>query len=75
MRLRLLARRAAIAYRRPVSGDLTGTVDISLDQVAAVERAIERDGRASVPVRVTMVDGGGETVAEMTVEYHLRRTA
>jgi acyl-coenzyme A thioesterase PaaI-like protein len=74
-RVRLLARRAAIAYQRPVSGELTGTVEIPPDQAAAAERAIERDGRAIVPVRVAMVDAGGETVAEMTVEYHLRKIA
>jgi acyl-coenzyme A thioesterase PaaI-like protein len=74
-RTRLLARRATIEYRRPVSGELAATVEISPDQAAAAEHAIGRDGTAIVPVSVVMVDAGGETVAEMTVEYHLRRIA
>ncbi len=75
MRLRLLARRATIEYRRPVAGELAATVEIAPDQAAAAEHAIGRDGKAVVPVRVVMVDAGGETVAEMTVEYSLRPIA
>lgn len=74
-RLRLLARRAEIDYRKPVHGDLTSTVEIPREQVTAVEGAIAREGKAVLPVKVTMANAAGEIVAAMTVEYHLRKLA
>jgi acyl-coenzyme A thioesterase PaaI-like protein len=74
-RIRLLARRAVIDYLRPVRGDLSSTVEIPREHLTAAEGAIEREGKAVLPVKVTMVDAAGETAAEMTVEYHLRKVA
>ena len=71
-RLRMVARRAEIQYRRAVTTELTSTVTIGAEAVATVEQAIERDGRARLPIPVTMENAAGETVCEMTVEYDFR---
>jgi uncharacterized protein (TIGR00369 family) len=74
-RLRMLARRADITYRRPVTGDLHGTAEVTPEAVAQVERAVERAGKASLAVPVRMESSAGEVVADMTVEYDFRKVA
>ncbi len=74
-RLRMLARRAEIEYRKPVTGDLVSAVEIAPETVASVEQKVERQGKAALPIKVTMKNAAQETVAEMTVEYHFRRIA
>ncbi|MBI4514342.1 MAG: YiiD C-terminal domain-containing protein [Deltaproteobacteria bacterium] len=74
-RLRMLARRAEIDYLKPVDGEIASTVEITPDTVAGVERAVERDGKAILPLAVMMYNTAGAAVAEMTVEYHFRKLA
>lgn len=74
-RVRMVARRAEIEYRKAVTGELTSEVEIPAGAVAEVMGAVEREGRATLPVRVTMQDSTRETAAEMTVEYHFRKAS
>ncbi len=74
-RLRMVARRAEIEYRKAVTGELTSVVEIPGGTATAVMEAVEREGRATLPVKVTMRNSMGETAAEMTVEYHFRKVS
>lgn len=72
-RLRMVARRAEITYRRPVTGELRGVAVVDRQTVGSAEAALARGGKATFTVAVGMENAAGEEVAEMTVDYDLRR--
>ncbi len=72
-RLHMVARHAAIEFREPVTGELVSVVEIPADTITRVMESLERAGRASLPVKVTMHNTAGEMAAEMTVEYAFRK--
>ncbi len=72
-RVRMLARQASIEYLKPVTTDIVGTAEIPPEIIASAGEKIEREGRATLPIHVTMTAAGSQLVARMTVEYHFRR--
>jgi acyl-coenzyme A thioesterase PaaI-like protein len=66
------ARRAEIRYRRPGQGALFGRARVAADEIARVLEELEREGRSQLAVSVVLEDEGGQTVAELTIEYALR---
>ncbi len=72
-RFRMVARCARIEYFRPVRHDLRATAELDPACVTQVVGAVEREGRARLPVTVRILDADGRLAAEMTVEYDFRR--
>ncbi len=68
-----LARAARIDYLKLASGPITATGTLGEDKAALLER-LEADGRAEFPVEVEMTDEGGQVVARMTVDWHVRQS-
>jgi uncharacterized protein (TIGR00369 family) len=66
------ARRAEIRYRRPGQGALFGRARVAADEIARVVEELEREGRSQLAVSVVLEDEGGQTVAELTIEYAFR---
>jgi acyl-coenzyme A thioesterase PaaI-like protein len=69
-----LARSAEISYLKLAKGEITatGTLRAAVDELLAT---LDSEGRVEFPVDVEMTDGDGNTVAEMTVRWHVRRNA
>ena len=67
-----LARSAEISYLKLAKGEITATGTLSEQSESLLER-LESDGRVEFPVTVRMSDGDGNTVAEMTVHWHVRK--
>src|SRR3954452_5488262 len=66
-----LARTAGISYLKLARGPITATGSLGESKDALLER-LESDGKAEFPVDVTLTDQTGTTVAEMTVDWHVR---
>jgi len=73
-RVRMVARRATIEYRKSVTAELTGEATVPPGTLVEAREALDRHGRAVLAVHVAIRDPAGEMAAEMTVEYHLRKT-
>lgn len=69
-----LAESAEIAYRKLAKGEITATGRFGEDSEALKAKLLE-EGRVRFPVNVQMTDSGGELVAEMTVNWYVRRNA
>jgi acyl-coenzyme A thioesterase PaaI-like protein len=69
-----LAKSADISYMKIARGPITATGTLSEPKDALLER-LEADGRVEFPIRVEMADAEGNTVAEMTVHWHVRKNA
>lgn len=67
-----LARSAEISYRKLARGPITATGSLGEEKAALLER-LDADGKVEFPVQVDLADGDGNTVAEMTVHWHVRR--
>ena len=67
-----VARSATIDYRKLARGAITATGTLSEEKDALLER-LDSDGRVEFPIRVDLADEDGNTVAEMTVYWHVRR--
>ena len=67
-----LARAASISYLKLAQGPITATATLGEDRAGLIER-LEADGRVEFPVSVELVDEDGQKVAEMTVDWHVRR--
>ena len=67
-----LARSASINYVKLAKGpiDATATLGGSKEEILA---GLEADGRVQFPVEVELTDAEGVTVAEMTVDWHVRK--
>lgn len=53
-------------------GPVTATATLSEDKATLLER-LESDGRVEFPIEVDLKDEGGETVARMKVDWHVRK--
>ena len=67
-----LARSAQINYRKLAKGPITANSRLMVDK-AAVVAALDADGKAAFDVAVELTDGQGVLVADMTVNWHLRK--
>jgi acyl-coenzyme A thioesterase PaaI-like protein len=67
-----LARSAEISYRKLARGPITATGTLGEAKAALLER-LDADGKVEFPVEVDLADGEGNTVAAMTVHWHVRR--
>lgn len=67
-----LARSADISYRKIAHGPITATGTLGEPKPALLER-LDTDGRVEFPVEVDLADAEGNTVAAMTVRWHVRR--
>jgi uncharacterized protein (TIGR00369 family) len=66
-----LARRAEIVYLKPARGPITASAALAEEQ-DAIRTRLEADGKSDFPVKVSLEDGAGLVVAEVTVSWHLR---
>ncbi len=69
----LLAKGLAIRYRKPGATAVSATATLSEEQVLASVAGVERDGKVDVPMAVALHDEAGVLVAELTVDFHLRK--
>jgi acyl-coenzyme A thioesterase PaaI-like protein len=67
-----LAKSASISYRKLARGPITAVGTLSAD-VSELLASLEADGRVEFPIAVELTDGDGVVVAEMTVQWHVRR--
>jgi len=69
-----LARTAEISYLKLARGPITATGALGGEKAALLER-LDADGKVEFPVEVQMTDADGNTVASMTVHWHVRKNA
>ena len=67
-----LAESAEISYRALAKGEITATASFGEDRDALLAQ-LDADGRVRFPVSVEMTDADGKLVAEMTVNWYVRR--
>lgn len=67
-----LAVTAQVAYREIARGPIDATGEIEGD-VDALRAALDAEGAVRFPVRVTLRNGADTTVAEMTVQWDVRK--
>jgi acyl-coenzyme A thioesterase PaaI-like protein len=69
-----LARSADISYLKLAKGPITatGTLQGTTEELLS---ALEADGKVEFPVKVDLADANGNTVAEMTVNWHVRKNS
>jgi acyl-coenzyme A thioesterase PaaI-like protein len=67
-----LAESADIAYRKVARGPITATGRLSAD-AGELSDELDREGRVRFPISVELCDASGDTVAEMTVRWYVRR--
>jgi len=67
-----LAQSAEISYRKIARGEITATARFGADMDALLAE-LEREGRVRFPISVDLTDAEGTTVAEMTVNWYVRR--
>jgi acyl-coenzyme A thioesterase PaaI-like protein len=67
-----LAESAEISYRKLAKGEVTATARFAEDRDSLLSE-LQRDGRVRFPIRVEMTDAAGAVVAEMTVNWYVRR--
>jgi acyl-coenzyme A thioesterase PaaI-like protein len=69
-----LARSAEISYLKLAKGPITatGTLQGTTEELLS---ALEADGKVEFPVKVDLADANGNTVAEMTVNWHVRKNS
>jgi acyl-coenzyme A thioesterase PaaI-like protein len=67
-----LAESARIAYRKLAKGPITATARFSQDRDALLSE-LAAEGRARFSIEVALTDSQGTLVAEMTVNWYVRR--
>jgi len=67
-----LAKSADIAYLKLAKGPITATATLPEDAPTLLGK-LEADGKVEFPVNVALADEGGNTVAQMTVQWHVRK--
>ena len=67
-----LAESAQIAYKKLAKGEITATARFSADR-EELKLTLNSEGRVRFPVEVEMTDAEGNVVAEMTVNWYVRR--
>lgn len=71
----LLAKGLAIRYRRPASAGCNAHARVSDDEITAAVATVEAAGKVDLPVKIEVKSDEGELLAELTVDYHLRKRA
>ena len=69
-----LARSAEIDYRKLARGPITATARLD-DPVTGLIEQLEKDGKVEFAIEVELFDAGGQTVAAMTIDWHVRLNA
>jgi acyl-coenzyme A thioesterase PaaI-like protein len=67
-----LAESAQIVYRKLAKGEITATARFGED-AEALKAKLGGEGRIRFPIAVQMTDSEGDVVAEMTVNWYVRR--
>ena len=67
-----LAAAASIMYKKLAKGPVTATARLS-EAAAAIAERLTADGRAEFAAEIEMTDEQGQTVATMTVQWHVRQ--
>jgi acyl-coenzyme A thioesterase PaaI-like protein len=67
-----LAESAEIAYRKIARGPITATGTFASD-VDELFAELDEEGRVRFPVEVALTNADGDVVAEMTVQWYVRR--
>ncbi len=67
-----LAESAEISYRKIARGEITATARFGEDVPALLEQ-LAAEGRIRFPIAVELTDVAGTVVAEMTVNWYVRR--
>ena len=67
-----LARSAQIDYRKLAKGPITATGTLSEDKDSLLGR-LESEGKVEFQVEVDLADSDGTSVAQMSVDWHVRR--
>jgi acyl-coenzyme A thioesterase PaaI-like protein len=67
-----LARTADISYLKLAKGPITATGTLGAARDELLSR-LDADGKVEFPVTVDLTDKNGQTVARMTVNWHVRR--
>ena len=70
LNMRPVAATGAIAFKKVAIGTLTAHAKTS-QQGAALMQAIKDDGKVAFDVTVDIQDASGDTVVEMTVNWHV----
>jgi len=69
-----LAERAEITYRKIARGPITATGRFTQDRDELLAE-LDEEGRVRFPIDVELTDLDGDVVAEMTVQWYVRRAA
>ncbi len=69
----LLAKGLAIRYRRPAPAACNAHARVSEEEVEQAVAAVEAAGKVDLPLRIEVRSDEGELLAELTVDYHLRK--
>jgi acyl-coenzyme A thioesterase PaaI-like protein len=67
-----LARSAQISYTKIARGPITATATLDRD-ITGLESALAADGKVAFPVEVALTDPQDQTVATVTVEWHVAK--
>jgi acyl-coenzyme A thioesterase PaaI-like protein len=67
-----LAESASIAYKKLAKGEIAATASFGED-AQALKAKLREEGRIRFPVQVRMTDAEDNLVAEMTVDWYVRR--
>jgi acyl-coenzyme A thioesterase PaaI-like protein len=66
-----LAQSAEISYRKLAKGEITATARFTED-ASSLKALLKEEGRVRFPIEVSLTDGEGDVVAEMTVRWYVR---
>ena len=69
-----LARAAEIDYRKLARGEITATAKLDEPVTGLIEK-LDKDGRVEFSIEVELADAGGQVVAAMTIDWHVRLNA
>ncbi len=67
-----LAESAEISYRKLAKGEITATGRFTEDSAALIAQ-LKQEGRVRFPIKVELTNSEDEIVAEMTVNWYVRR--
>ncbi len=68
-----VVRHADVKYRRPAAGALTAKADVPAEEAERFRETLERRGRASIAVRVTVCGPDGSVTLEGAFEWFAQR--
>ncbi|MHB8670422.1 MAG: DUF4442 domain-containing protein [Acidimicrobiales bacterium] len=68
-----IAKSLRVRYRKPAKGQLTAAADVEPGALASAIEAARQRGRADLELPVQVCDPEGQVVAEVVVEWAIRR--